>query len=245
MSVFDVATPSGTDPASQGDDRIRELKTALQDALRGEDTEGNEAIFPGSAPSTAPVFRYRGLRGGTGTRPASGQYGLFFDTTRQVLQRDNGSSWDDIGTVIPAGTVMVFYQAAAPTGWTKVVTQNDRALRVVSGTGGGTGGATGLSTGITHVVSAHTHSIPDQSHFHTLSVVSSHSGVNYSAGGEIGAPDQNQALRYVNAGGGETIFFRASATDSKLSTATSGVASANGTDTVTLAYADVLFCSKD
>ena len=40
----------------------------------------------------------------------------------------------------PSGTVMVFYQAAAPTGWAKVTTQNDKALRVVSGSGGGSGG---------------------------------------------------------------------------------------------------------
>lgn len=34
----------------------------------------------------------------------------------------------------PAGTKMLFVQTAAPVGWTKVVTHNDKALRVVSGT---------------------------------------------------------------------------------------------------------------
>lgn len=47
---------------------------------------------------------------------------------------------------IPAGTVMLFYQAAAPTGWTQVTTQNNAALRVVSGTGGGTGGTVAFTT---------------------------------------------------------------------------------------------------
>lgn len=42
----------------------------------------------------------------------------------------------------PSGTVMLFYQATAPTGWTKVTTQNDKLLRVVSGTTGGGGGGT-------------------------------------------------------------------------------------------------------
>lgn len=47
----------------------------------------------------------------------------------------------------PSGTKMLFHQAAAPTGWTKVTTINDAALRVVSGTtGGGTGGSTAFST---------------------------------------------------------------------------------------------------
>jgi hypothetical protein len=47
---------------------------------------------------------------------------------------------------IPAGTVLLFYQAAAPTGWTQVTTQNNKALRVVSGTGGGTGGSVAFTT---------------------------------------------------------------------------------------------------
>jgi hypothetical protein len=41
---------------------------------------------------------------------------------------------------IPTGTVMPFFQSAAPTGWTQVTTQNDKAIRVVSGTGGVSGG---------------------------------------------------------------------------------------------------------
>lgn len=39
----------------------------------------------------------------------------------------------------PAGTAMLFAQSAAPVGWTKVTTHNDKALRVVSGTAGSGG----------------------------------------------------------------------------------------------------------
>jgi len=46
------------------------------------------------------------------------------------------------GTVFPSGTKMLFYQAASPTGWTKVTTDDDKILRVVSGTTGGTSGGT-------------------------------------------------------------------------------------------------------
>jgi len=46
----------------------------------------------------------------------------------------------------PSGTVILFYQAAAPTGWTQVTTQNNKALRVVSGTGAGTGGSVDFTT---------------------------------------------------------------------------------------------------
>lgn len=137
MANWDVSTPAGSDLLSQGDDKIRELKVAILDSLRCDDVEGNESIFPGSNPSTAPVFRYRGLKGTTIERPSAGQYGLYFNTTRNTLQRDNGSSWEDVGTVIPAGTAMSFYQSSAPVGWTAIAL-NDKFLRVV--TAGGSGG---------------------------------------------------------------------------------------------------------
>jgi hypothetical protein len=46
--------------------------------------------------------------------------------------------------LIPAGTVMVFGQTNAPTGWTKITTHDNKALRVVSGaaSSGGTRGFT-------------------------------------------------------------------------------------------------------
>ena len=65
---------------------------------------------------------------------------------------------------VEAGTRMVFYQAAAPTGWTKVSSVNDRLLRVVSGDGGGTGGdwrISGLSVGGTALT---VDQVPEHSH---------------------------------------------------------------------------------
>jgi hypothetical protein len=47
---------------------------------------------------------------------------------------------------LPAGTTMIFAQASAPTGWTKSTADNNKALRVVSGTGGGTGGSVAFTT---------------------------------------------------------------------------------------------------
>ena len=52
-----------------------------------------------------------------------------------------------VAATFPAGTKLLFHQAAAPTGWTKLTTVNDATLRVVSGTtGGGTGGSVAFST---------------------------------------------------------------------------------------------------
>lgn len=49
--------------------------------------------------------------------------------------------------IFPQSTPVLFYQAAAPTGWSTPATQYDnRALRVVSGTGAGTGGTNVFTT---------------------------------------------------------------------------------------------------
>lgn len=66
--------------------------------------------------------------------------GILFDIAN-TANSINSFYW-----LYPAGTVKVFYQSAAPTGWTRVATQNNKALRVVSGTGGGSGGTTNFTT---------------------------------------------------------------------------------------------------
>lgn len=72
---------------------------------------------------------------------------------------------------IPSGTVMLFFQATAPTGWTKSTSANDAALRVVSGSTGGTitsgsafsstfvNGNTGATTLSASQMPSHTHNI--------------------------------------------------------------------------------------
>jgi len=61
----------------------------------------------------------------------------------------NGSSfaWAEVGGGIPSGTVMLFKQTSAPTGWTKDTTAslNDSALRVVTGSVT-TGGSVAFTT---------------------------------------------------------------------------------------------------
>lgn len=69
------------------------------------------------------------------------------------------------GVLLHAPTTCPFLvaQASAPTGWTQVVSWNDRVIRVVSGTGGGTSGSwtiTGISAEGTH-----THTTPNHSHW--------------------------------------------------------------------------------
>lgn len=64
------------------------------------------------------------------------------DAKGRVTAASSGTA----GTVeIPTGSVMLFVQTAAPTGWTKVTTHNDKALRVVSGAAS-SGGTSAFTT---------------------------------------------------------------------------------------------------
>lgn len=55
---------------------------------------------------------------------------------------------NDIPSPFSAGTVIVFGQTAAPTGWTKVTTYDNAALRIVSGTAS-SGGSVNFTTAFT------------------------------------------------------------------------------------------------
>ena len=250
MAVWDTSTPAGSEGISSGDDRIREFKTAVQDSLRAGAAEGTESIFPGSAPTTAPVYRYRGLKGATTSRPAAGQYGLYSDTTRKVLQRDSGSAWEDVATLIDAGTIMLFCQAAAPTGWTKITTQNDKALRIVSGTTGGTAGGTlGLSGGVTHshTVASHVHAIP---HKHGVPIMRNTSDgyvkvPSTAAGWNQGTVTSDQTYSSLSPAGGSTSseeWYKSMDTDTANS---SGATSTTDEQSPVIAYLDVIQASKD
>ena len=68
-----------------------------------------------------------------------------------ILQADgiqfgsDSTTLDSLYGIIPQNSVTLFFESAAPTGWTKLTTHNNKALRVVSGTGGGfgSGGSSG------------------------------------------------------------------------------------------------------
>ena len=69
----------------------------------------------------------------------------------------NGTTWISSaaggGAAFPSGTVMLFVQTAAPTGWTKSTTHDNKALRVVSGTAS-TGGSVAFTTAFAASLSA-------------------------------------------------------------------------------------------
>jgi microcystin-dependent protein len=194
------------------------------------------------------------LKGTTAARPAFGNVGrLFLNETLNTIQRDSGTSWIDVGTLIPSGTAMVFYQASAPTGWTAVAV-NDKFLRVVTsgGTGGSTGGTMAASTDL-----AHTHTtgnftltsaeIPSHTHrlLATQNASSGWGSEQYGSGASIGASG-------ARAGTGGSAYYASTPGGSgsaSIEATGSGGAHNHGTSGSTaigvFAYADIIICQKD
>lgn len=98
--------------------------------------------------------------------------------------------------LIPAGTVMMFVQTAAPTGWTKDTTHNNKALRVVNGTASSGGslafttafgsrtpsGTVGATTLTTAQMPSHTHSAVERGGSYSYCLIAQSSGYGTTAG---------------------------------------------------------------
>lgn len=97
--MWDITLPPGSEAISNGDNRIRELKTDLQTALQ---TYGS---FPGTDPAN-PKYIWTIARGNTASRPASPVTGQLYNNTQTfTLERYNGATWDDVNT-LPAAAIV-------------------------------------------------------------------------------------------------------------------------------------------
>lgn len=141
---------------------------------------GINTASPGSTLDVKGTIRLSGSSSGyVGIAPAAAAGSTTYTmpsadgSSGQVLST-NGTgtlSWAS-ASAFPAGTVMLFVQTAAPTGWTKSVTHDNKALRVVSGTASSGGsvafttafasqavsGTVGSTTLATSQIPSHTHS---------------------------------------------------------------------------------------
>ena len=155
------------------------------------------------------------------------------------------------GRITPTGTVAVFYNSSSPAGWSKLTTQNDKALRIVSGAGGGSGGS--LGTGQT-IVLAHTHSSTvGGAHSHTLGGhrhnVATQNIIDQVAGAEYIIIDGNNDLRRTNGDG--TVQNAVKGRTTKLGTGGTSGTDPDHTHTLStalsniiLAYVDMIQCQK-
>ena len=127
---------------------------------------------------------------------------------------DNSIQTTAAASPIPTGTVMLFVQTAAPTGWTKSTANDNKALRVVSGTAS-TGGSVNFTTAFA------SQSVAGTVGNHTLSTaqIPSHShNTNRSSGGEPGNGARSlftfnvtQATSSTGGGGSHNHSFSGSA----------------------------------
>ena len=131
---------------------------------------------------------------------------------------------------LASGTKTDFFQAAAPTDWTQDATNNDKMLRVVSGTGGGTGGTAAVSSPA-HNLAAGAHTLTSSempSHTHSTNTRRRQNGYQPAQPSkQSGAPSLNH-------------------NDTSNSTGSSGshLHSLSGSVTAS-AYMDVIIATKD
>lgn len=189
----------------------------------------------------ASATAYAVLCGGTTTTGAF-QSVASVGTAGQILTSNGAGAlptFQAAGGGFSAGTAMMFVQTAAPTGWTKSTTHNDKVLRVVSGSassGGTTAFSTvfanqtptittsGLSAGATTLS---TSQIP--SHTHTMS-----RATDPCAGGTGVSTQFSGGTFTTNAtggGGSHTHSISGSATSSAI--------------TLNVQYVDVIIATKD
>lgn len=120
---------------------------------------------------------------------------------------------------LPAGTTMLFVQSAAPTGWTKSITHNNKALRVVSGSAGSGGSVSFTSAfssqSISGTVDPHTLTIDEiPAHTHYYAVLSQTPASVY--GSSSGVVSTNTGSTTGSAGGGQAHTHTFSSTNINL-----------------------------
>lgn len=133
---------------------------------------------------------------------------------------------------VPAGSVMSFFQASAPVGWTQVTTHNNKMLRVVSGAGGGSGGS--HSPILMDKVPSHTHGF-------TTGTESANHTHNYNS------PDALASVYGAGAFPAVPAFTGGTASSVESTTHThSGTTNANGSASNWQPYyIDMILASKD
>jgi hypothetical protein len=136
-----AVTPSGSLTASNAQAALVELQL---------DIDGRQPLHANLTAIAALAATKGNLIAGDGSNFVA----LGVGTNGYVMMADSaqttGTKW---ASIAPSGTLAPFQQTAAPTGWTKQTTHDDKLIRVVSGTpgSGGSWTITGLAA------DAHTH----------------------------------------------------------------------------------------
>jgi hypothetical protein len=178
-------------------------------------------------------------------------------TNGAVIIQDAGGDLDDSGYTFtstddkidnfPVGTLMLFQQTAAPTGWTKQTTHNDKALRVVSGTAS-SGGTTAFTTIFTlnatetHALSigelpAHTHTGTTDSDGAHTHIAGHNYGLQQGSNTHAIVDNSNDDGIITSSNGAHTHTFTTDSTGS-------GTAHSHDMD-LRVQYVDIIIAAKD
>jgi len=178
----------------------------------------------------------------------------------------DGTAWRKGSSieVVPSGSRMIFHQASAPSGWTKSTTNNDRALRVISGsTGGQQGGDYAFSARLNSTVTTGGGAV--QSHILSQAQMPSHYHYAFRSGnhGQLRNGTNMSANNYPGSGSGagnlyESYNISASNSAPDVGRTSSHVVTAGGSAdqghghgftqpgfNLAVHYTDVIICQKD
>lgn len=185
--------------------------------------------------------------GGTSVIIPQGQVRVIFSDGTNVAEAV------PVPAEIPSGTAMLFAQTAAPTGWTKSTTHNNKALRIVSGaasSGGSVDFTTAFSsqsvTGTVGGTVLTTSQIPAHRHYGFLNVGdTTNSTVSGEARAIVGYTSGNPASGYIIRGNDPTSEPSV-APSSATGSGTSHDHTFTGTAiNLAVAYVDVIIATKD
>lgn len=230
IADLDQSWPLSGDNIVEGDNHIRLIKAILKAQFPGANSNGFDV------PITATEAEINYLSGLTGNIQA---------------QLDALSAGYQANLFAPSGTVMVFYQAAPPLGWTQQASNNDSMLRVVSTAGGGAGGTdspTNFDLSHVHATQGHTLTTAEMP-------IHSHSILRNSARTDFIRTADNPIAAYYNDGGSGARYVTASVAGAEAdvgkSSSTGGSAAhdhgntASGGGTFTPKYINVITAVKD
>lgn len=147
-------------------------------------------------------------------------------------------------TAFASGTALLFQQSSAPTGWTKVTTYNDAALRVVSGTassGGSVGFTTAFSSQNVGATTLSTSQIPNHYHQVFMAGFAGNLGVQVksgsSDGGQYAFQDVADLPQYSSPAGSSSGMYA--------NNDNGGGSSHTHTLNIAVSYVDIIIATKD
>ena len=146
IDQLDASWPLGGDSVNKGDDHLRLVKSVLQAQFPGVDGDGFKKAI------TATEDDLNNLTGSTSNIQVQ-----LDDHESRIVKNELDIADLQSNLNAEPGTVMVFYQAAAPTGWTQDTSKNDFMMRTVAGAGGGSGGSVSpITLSHNHATKSHT-----------------------------------------------------------------------------------------